>query len=293
MLRDDDHAAAHRRRTAGRGGRRQPGVGSSSTRVLGRADGLLAELLDSLRSHVLRPRDGCRCWQDSRHETWGGDRDVPDRPPDQLPLQRAGVPLPQRGPPPSAGHRAPELPEQRARGRAHADQLDASGPTSSATRWSRFAVDGPFDELTVTSTSRCRRVQTTSRCRPPGRPGSAPDLLADDLAPRCWRPGSSASSRRWCPCRSGRARLRRTVVSRRPAPGRAVSELTERIFADFAYDPGFTTVTTPLEEVLRYRRGVCQDFAHLAIGLPPVDGPGRPVRERLPRDRPAARARSG
>ena len=46
----------------------------------------------------------------------------------------------------------------------------------------------------------------------------------------------------------------------------AISELTERIFTDFVYDPGFTTVTTPLEEVLRFRRGVCQDFAHLAIG---------------------------
>jgi len=45
----------------------------------------------------------------------------------------------------------------------------------------------------------------------------------------------------------------------------AVAELTERIFIDFVYDPGFTTVATPLEEVLRFRRGVCQDFAHLAI----------------------------
>ena len=46
----------------------------------------------------------------------------------------------------------------------------------------------------------------------------------------------------------------------------AIADLTGRIFAEFAYDPGFTTVTTPLEEVLRCRRGVCQDFAHLAIG---------------------------
>ena len=68
--------------------------------------------------------------------------------------------------------------------------------------------------------------------------------------------------------------------------------LTERIFTDFAYDPGFTTVTTPLEEVLTFRRGVCQDFAHLAIGLPAVHGPGRPVRERVPRDRAPGRSRS-
>jgi transglutaminase-like putative cysteine protease len=45
-----------------------------------------------------------------------------------------------------------------------------------------------------------------------------------------------------------------------------VAALTERIHADFLYDPGFTTVTTPLDEVLAHRRGVCQDFAHLAVG---------------------------
>lgn len=45
-----------------------------------------------------------------------------------------------------------------------------------------------------------------------------------------------------------------------------VRELSHRIFTDFTYDPGFSTITTPLADVLRHRRGVCQDFAHLAIG---------------------------
>ncbi|MCP1328482.1 transglutaminase family protein, partial [Halomonas sp. 707D4] len=34
----------------------------------------------------------------------------------------------------------------------------------------------------------------------------------------------------------------------------------------FEYDPSFTTLATPLSEVLANRRGVCQDFAHLMIG---------------------------
>lgn len=46
----------------------------------------------------------------------------------------------------------------------------------------------------------------------------------------------------------------------------AVRELTGRIFRDFAYDRNVTTVATPIEEVFDSRRGVCQDFAHLAIG---------------------------
>ena len=45
----------------------------------------------------------------------------------------------------------------------------------------------------------------------------------------------------------------------------AVRDLMERIHHDFTYDPGFSTVATPLAEVLANRRGVCQDFAHLAI----------------------------
>jgi transglutaminase-like putative cysteine protease len=45
-----------------------------------------------------------------------------------------------------------------------------------------------------------------------------------------------------------------------------VADLARRIFTEFVFDPGFTDVTTPPGEVLDHRRGVCQDFAHLAIG---------------------------
>jgi transglutaminase-like putative cysteine protease len=45
-----------------------------------------------------------------------------------------------------------------------------------------------------------------------------------------------------------------------------VHDLMGRIYKDFTYDPTFTTIATPLSEVLGFRRGVCQDFAHLAIG---------------------------
>lgn len=46
----------------------------------------------------------------------------------------------------------------------------------------------------------------------------------------------------------------------------AVRDLTQRIFEDFTYDPEFSTIATPLHDVLKHKRGVCQDFAHLAIG---------------------------
>ena len=45
-----------------------------------------------------------------------------------------------------------------------------------------------------------------------------------------------------------------------------VLDLTRRIHADFTYDPKATSVSTPLNDVLHTRRGVCQDFAHVQIG---------------------------
>lgn len=68
----------------------------------------------------------------------------------------------------------------------------------------------------------------------------------------------------------------------------AVADLNQRIFKDFKYDPVATTVATPLEEVLEKRRGVCQDFAHLAIAcLRSIGVPARYVSGYL-RTRPPA-----
>jgi transglutaminase-like putative cysteine protease len=48
--------------------------------------------------------------------------------------------------------------------------------------------------------------------------------------------------------------------------GEAVDALVHRIHADFRYTQGATSVRTTLAELLDLRQGVCQDFAHLAVG---------------------------
>jgi transglutaminase-like putative cysteine protease len=45
----------------------------------------------------------------------------------------------------------------------------------------------------------------------------------------------------------------------------SAEDLTKRIYKDFEYKPGHTTISTPLSQVMKERKGVCQDFAHLAI----------------------------
>ncbi len=78
-------------------------------------------------------------------------------------------------------------------------------------------------------------------------------------------------------------------------PGRAVlasaHDLMLRIHREFEFDPHATDISTPLSTLMRIRRGVCQDFAHLMIaclrslGIPcryvsgyimTVPAPGRP-----------------
>jgi transglutaminase-like putative cysteine protease len=78
--------------------------------------------------------------------------------------------------------------------------------------------------------------------------------------------------------------------------GRAVLEaamdLASRIHRDFRFDPTATSVATPLREVMKRRRGVCQDFAHLMIGgLRALGLPARYVSGYLLTDPPPGRPR--
>lgn len=45
-----------------------------------------------------------------------------------------------------------------------------------------------------------------------------------------------------------------------------VLSLCARLHADFEFDSAATKVDTPLDDVMRIRRGVCQDFSHVMIG---------------------------
>lgn len=48
---------------------------------------------------------------------------------------------------------------------------------------------------------------------------------------------------------------------------KATLELTQKIFRDFKYNPLATTIATPIADVMANREGVCQDFAHVQIGV--------------------------
>jgi transglutaminase-like putative cysteine protease/uncharacterized alpha-E superfamily protein len=127
-----------------------------------------------------------------------------------------------------------------------------------------FVVEGGFDELVVTAVSDV----VVGPSPVPGTTLSweaARHLIEADRLP------SSRDARRY---RSA-SRLVPVLPAFREYAGEsfvagrdvldAVQDLCTRIHRDFRYEPGFTSITTPLAEVFEARRGVCQDFAHLAV----------------------------
>lgn len=55
-----------------------------------------------------------------------------------------------------------------------------------------------------------------------------------------------------------------------------VLNLMKKIYTEFKFSSGATTINTPLKTVLKERKGVCQDFSHLAIAC--IRSVGLPAR---------------
>ncbi len=56
-------------------------------------------------------------------------------------------------------------------------------------------------------------------------------------------------------------------IARRDDPMTMVRELNTAIYRHFDYTPKSTRVDSPIDDALRTRKGVCQDFAHVMIAL--------------------------
>ncbi len=130
-----------------------------------------------------------------------------------------------------------------------------------------FSLEEPHERLAITATS---TVDVASR--PELDPGVSPAW--EEVAARV----RSERDPRWVEAfefafdsaaiRTGhelRAYAAESFQPRRPL-AEAALDLTRRIHAEFKYDQTATTVATRVEDALRGRYGVCQDFAHVMIG---------------------------
>jgi transglutaminase-like putative cysteine protease len=150
-------------------------------------------------------------------------------------------------------------------------------------------IQPPHNELVISSTSTVERLELP--VEPPPRI-TISDFLADD-ARRMQDFADFLSPSRYVPFSD---RLRKFFWSVRPELSEDITAYTERMIhyvrSQFDYDGGTTHVHSTVDDILTRGGGVCQDFAHLSIGLLRLAGiPARYVSGYLapaPRRDPAA-----
>ena len=121
-----------------------------------------------------------------------------------------------------------------------------------------FALAGPHDRLEVEATSEVEVASQTAAWRAAGEWDRPPEH-ANPLDAEYRLPSPAVPL-----LREAEAFARQSF-----APGRsladALEELAIRTQREFTYDPDATSVTASVTELLRSRRGVCQDFSHFLL----------------------------
>ena len=129
-----------------------------------------------------------------------------------------------------------------------------------------FTLQSPHSEMTVTAVSDV----TLGAEPPPAADETRPWEEVRDALPRDFSPTGLDAYQfvfespyvRWDEATA--AYVAPSFPPGRPLLAGAL-DLTHRIHRDFTYAPGATSVATPVADVLKERRGVCQDFTHLEI----------------------------
>jgi transglutaminase-like putative cysteine protease len=125
-------------------------------------------------------------------------------------------------------------------------------------------IQPPHTELVIVSTSVVDRIVMPT---PPAAPITIRDYLAGDSV-RMKEHGEFLNPSRYVPFSE---RLRKFFWSVRPELSEDVTGYTERMIHyvrnQFAYDGRTTHVHSTVDDILTLGGGVCQDFAHLSIGL--------------------------
>jgi len=125
-------------------------------------------------------------------------------------------------------------------------------------------IQPPHTELVISSTSVVERLALP--VQPPPRIAIR-DYLEGDSA-RMKEYGDFLNPSRYVPFSD---RLRKFFWSVRPQLDEDITAYTERMIHyvrnQFAYDGGTTNVHSTVDDILTLGGGVCQDFAHLSIGL--------------------------
>jgi transglutaminase-like putative cysteine protease len=130
----------------------------------------------------------------------------------------------------------------------------------------RFATDEAFEEQVIHAES---IVEITAHAPAPDAPspsvGEVRDACAEGNQALRFELAQFSASSALAPVLAATADYARSSLPDDQPWLACLLALTRRVHAEFAFDPEATTLTTPVAEVLKNKRGVCQDFAHLMI----------------------------
>lgn len=128
-----------------------------------------------------------------------------------------------------------------------------------------FHVTEPHEALTIESSSDVEVTAPQYDAAALARPWEEARPLLHPDTPHAWRATEFAiESPRAAHVAEAAEYGAASLTPGRPI-GEAATDLMQRIFRDFDYDPTATTVTSTVGDALRKRAGVCQDFAHIAL----------------------------
>lgn len=178
----------------------------------------------------------------------------------------------------SARHRAHLLPLERDNQQVHHARLAINQPLSESTegvdffgnRYRDFAINQPHRLFNV-------HASLEVSVRAPVWPDASVSWAGISLARRSFDPADQRATAFALQCAPYLVDSPMIAVfpevmawaQERLQKGKPLHEqllgMARSIYKDFSFDPEATTVGTPLSDVLRHRRGVCQDFAQLMI----------------------------
>lgn len=125
-------------------------------------------------------------------------------------------------------------------------------------------IDSPHSELSIISRSKVN-------VEPPELPESTPpwEAVREAMESRELTPEAEAGEflfeSPYIPIESAFRDFATAAFTPKRPILECMVDLTSRIYTNFKFDSRATNIATPLTEVYRNRRGVCQDFAHFAI----------------------------
>jgi transglutaminase-like putative cysteine protease len=126
-----------------------------------------------------------------------------------------------------------------------------------------FDVPGHHAKLDVTVESVVSMAERRLSDEPSSDPWMAVDRLSEDAEFDDWLAPS-----RFTTSTDALAEFARAIgLDRTEGPLVMLRRLTQAISEQFAYEPRSTRVDSPIDEALRARAGVCQDFTHIMIAL--------------------------